>query len=492
MKWIGSMIAVGACVVGVNGCVMETAYEGDELGMGGESSVRTVEQKIIEGQQVFGRYSIGQIQRAPGPGRRGGFCTATLITNRYALTAAHCMNNERYQDTTPSPGDRYHTYYADRTDSQVPTHYYSFGGYFEEKIFNGWSSDVALIRLPNSFAGTPAEPVNRIVQQRSRGGTTWSARFGYGCNNRDFASVGGTGAGTLRFKAFQGLTSNLLCSGDSGGPTMLGRYSYASDIYGVNSGVSFDLSAGGTFDVVADATYHKKYIEGMMVAWDGERLMDVDRSGADYRSFATTLAQACANACTNDAQCFSWTYYNRTCYLKDAVPGFTPLTGAVSAVKTARSTPWEVGFDRPGSDYHNLLVSNAGQCRDACAQDYRCQSFTVTPPVSGSQSRCWLKDEQPNPVRRSGYTSGAKRGFRMQRTRSVAAGSLFHHFTYSMPSPEICQSECAKDSRCKSWAYQAPWIRQQGEGAHCWLYNDKGTYYYDRYKVSGEKGAEFL
>jgi hypothetical protein len=73
----------------------------------------------------------------------------------------------------------------------------------------------------------------------------------------------------------------------------------------------------------------------------------------------------------------------------------------------------EYDVDRPGSDYRNFDLPQAGAeaCRDACADDPQCQAFTyVKPGIQGPNGRCWLKQSVPQPGPSSCCVSGVKAG----------------------------------------------------------------------------------
>lgn len=223
-----------------------------------------------------------------------------------------------------------------------------------------------------------------------------------------------------------------------------------------------------------------------MIAWDGDAQVDVDRAGADYRWFATANSAICRSTCAGESACQAWTHYAGQCYLKDAVPGFTPLTGATSGIKVNRTTGWEYDYDRPGAGYKTFEAASMNVCRDTCAGEDRCQAFTTRASASGAT--CWLKDEQPNPVAKSGgYRSAAKRGTRAHRYWK--GGHVFHTWTYGTASPELCQSDCARRSNCEAWTYRASAL---GRSPQCWLYDTPGTLTATANNyVSGAKGDEF-
>jgi hypothetical protein len=96
------------------------------------------------------------------------------------------------------------------------------------------------------------------------------------------------------------------------------------------------------------------------------------------------------------------------------------LGGCADAERLVRNTvgtlpvgaAMEPGIDRPGSDYRNFDVNNAGPaaCQRACEGDATCRAWTHTEPgMQAPGGMCWLKDAVPAPVRTPGMTSGVMR-----------------------------------------------------------------------------------
>ena len=429
---------------------------------------------IIGGTPTTLRPEIGWLTR------RGKMCTATLVSPNTIVFAAHCLNGSNYQDTTVDAGDRFWMQTGGTNVNIAINRYYSYGSHFTEKIWNGYSSDIAIAKLVRWVTPTEAQPV-AISDVRSTG-SQWSTRFGYGCTNRSSR----VGAGTKRYVSYQGQNSNVLCFGDSGGPTMLGQGVNSAPIWSINSGFSWNLFRGGYHDVEADASYHKKQIIATIRAWNWTLEYGINRNGADYRWFSTSSYYSCSRTCASESRCRSWTHYLGVCYLKDAVPSWTPLSGAISGLSPNRATSSEIDYDRWGSDYRSFTFTGSdAPCVTACAQDYRCQAYSITGPAGGSR-RCNLKDSAPTTTRAFGVRTNAKRGIDFNTDRT---GSDYRSFSYSLPSPEYCQSECARDTRCQSWTYRGP---ANGRSPTCWLKNGVPSAVTYIGFVSGIKGREFF
>lgn len=435
---------------------------------GDPAEVDAIAQPIIDGIPTTARPEIGMFRRG------GGMCTATLISPFYAITSARCLNESNYQDTAVRPGDVF------QMDSQQPVpidRIYSFGSHFTEKIWNGRSSNIAVLRLARSVPFTTATPV-ALSDRFPSGSPVDSTRFGYGCNRRD-----GSGGGVKRYGGLFGLVSNRWCSGDTGGPALFGLGVDAQPLWGILSGQSWDLSAGGDFDLDADASYHKKQIEAVMRSWDGSVELGIERPGVAYRQITPSEPWSCQAACAADIRCRSWTNREAICSLKDAVAPWSPRAGAASGVSPNIPETPEINYDRPGTPFHTFAFAGADTvCRDTCSQDHRCQVYVVEDRAFNFPL-CHLKSDATAPVGKLGFRSAPKRGMAFNQQRTGA--TLFHTFAYSTPSPEICQSECAKRSLCRSWNYRGP---ANGRAPQCWLYSTTGTTTVSSGMVSGLNG----
>lgn len=221
---------------------------------------------------------------------------------------------------------------------------------------------------------------------------------------------------------------------------------------------------------------------------------NIDRPGSDYTSFDLGEArpELCEASCARDSNCQAYTYVvpgvqgpAARCWLKNGVPA---ANGSWATVSGARRG-FENNVDRPGFDYtHFAVAADPRICRDACATDKRCKSFSyVQPGLQGPSAVCWLKSGAPAPGPAAGVTSGMKRGLEVNTDRP---GSDFNNFSQSSDVPEECQAACAADSRCLAWTFVPSGV--QGIAAHCWLKNGIPRPGTSDGIVSGLKGAEFF
>ncbi len=156
----------------------------------------------------------------PEIGRFPGVCTATLVSDRYALTAAHCYN---YM-TGPVSGSFEVRDTNGALIDQIPIDYhYALGG-------EVGPYDVSFVRLTRD---APAQLLRRAMTDAQPSTWQYVTAFGYGCQDRTTQQGGG-------FKQFYtygfGSTTGSLCPGDSGGPQVLGFSGGTGEIWAVNSG----------------------------------------------------------------------------------------------------------------------------------------------------------------------------------------------------------------------------------------------------------------
>jgi hypothetical protein len=483
---------------------------------GAGEDVDDSQHEIVNGIETSARPEVGSI----------GGCTATLVTPRHFITAAHCV----------------HDYAAEQFGGEFTTGSESFPidrmMAFHDNVGR---FDVAIGRLAVPVPFWVARPA-RIAATRPPAGTVATV-LGYGCNDRNPVE----GGGTKRYAIIPwGTATSRLCFGDSGGPVFEGGLYDNGAIIGINSavqGVSFELG----FDVFADPTYFRQRIEQTIRSWEGEVEPGIDRPGQDLYQLSTADFWSCRDACTRETQChaFSYDIFTATCWLKHAVaepaerfwmasglparigvfdrPGSdyvsypspsadscasdcghagsscaaftydtitgrcwlkdaTPGVAACSTCLSGDPRGVEPNSDRPGADYATTSAPDAKACASQCAQDGQCLAFTW----NESTHACQLKNAAPATVSAPMMHSGVRRGWEVNIDRP---GDDYHSFLVDGPRPEVCQAACARDAQCKAWTLgTAP---ADGEN-RCWLKSAIPRTHYKAAAISGIKGMEFF
>ena len=482
-----------------------------------EEPLQSSEQPVVNGIPTTARPEVGQING----------CTATLISPRHFLTAAHCISYEANRTIAGSLWIGSNAYGIERITA----------------FHNGLGNfDVALGRLNTVVPSSVATPARLASAQPSTG--TIATVMGYGCNDRNPAE----GGGTKRYAEFSwGNTSTRLCYGDSGGPVFQGRLGDGGPIIGINSGHTGSRGDENGADIFGDPTLFKQRIEQTLRDWEGGLEPGIDRPGLDYRTQAAASATDCQSICTQDVACRSFSFvpgtgmcwlksavaeawpnahvisglpasigtFDRaggdyasytamsaevcqadcasagglcqaftyvtstsTCWLKSSIPGTSPC----STCRTGNARGLEQGIDRPGNDYLTATTSTASACASRCASEDRCVAFTW---VDASDT-CWLKSAVPAAQGGSGMVSGVRRGWEMNVDRP---GQDFSTFLVSGPRPELCQAACARDSRCKAWTLVTTPVAGENR---CWLKSSIPGGSSAWGMISGRKGMEFF
>merc|ERR1719204_2849663 len=122
--------------------------------------------------------------------------------------------------------------------------------------------------------------------------------------------------------------------------------------------------------------------------------------GADLRSFRASSYEACATACSDAADCKSFTLRksDNNCWLKTKAGGQngpSPNNALISRNMVCDNSEVDTSCKRDGKDFwgadlRNFRAGSFEQCVRACKMAEDCQSFTVRK----SDNYCWMKSKQ--------------------------------------------------------------------------------------------------
>jgi hypothetical protein len=201
------------------------------------------EDPLLDGAETWERPEVGLISV-------GGIrCTATLVTDRVLVSAAHCLG---YRSASAS--GNYGTFTVRTGPDAAPLR-------FQVARYRSFSrslgrTDVALLLLSSPVPSTVARPAG-LARARPSVGERLTV-YGYGC------TVRGTqiGFGTKRKRDFlEGQRVDNLCPGDSGGPVI---HASTNEVSRVNSSY-------GSYDGFGDVPTFYEEIRAQITAW-GESL----------------------------------------------------------------------------------------------------------------------------------------------------------------------------------------------------------------------------
>ncbi|HKU37934.1 MAG TPA: PAN domain-containing protein, partial [Polyangiales bacterium] len=308
----------------------------------------------------------------------GTVCTATMITRRYFVTAAHCIGYASMQTGgwIQFPLAGVPAQWVERTYAFAgnPIDWTGYGcpGSNHSYCTTGTSTgDVAVGRLASDAptAGWTPAKISFTTPAASETVTV----VGNGCTNR---ATPGTPQRTRKVIAYD--NSNVWCLGDDGAPVFKADGSVGALLTSVNN----------NRDVYADLPTYKLRIQRTMRQLEGGLNPGIDLHAADIpgQAFVITAdARECRTTCQKNKACRAWTWLSGTnrCYQKDATADWTPRDGAVSGtIEPIDPFIWgglDTPFDLPGANLPGTPVSapNVADCARQCWENsILCRAYT--------------------------------------------------------------------------------------------------------------------
>lgn len=252
MKSMARLLTVGALAL-ASACEAE-AVDPAEPDVGSDTL------EIRGGRARNDHPEIGRVwMKKPRHKERLGFCTATLVDRRVAITAGHCVN----LGTSSRPGDYgfleiFREEFDQASGTKVlRTHHYQvdmFKAIGPSPLVVPALDDIALIRLKTPVPCNVARPA-KLSKNGPPAGTVVS-RWGYGN-----CAVGVPNKKRVRHFR-RGQVIYTICPGDSGGPTMDPN----GAVYEVNSGWETPLGRS-TRDVVGILAFRWGLIQDQIARW---------------------------------------------------------------------------------------------------------------------------------------------------------------------------------------------------------------------------------